>query len=249
MSSCDVRSALERSGKSVFVECRTVARRRIDHAESIESRAVLAPPVQRVTTPPLQLLTPIEMMAAPESSIALVETDDVLHSFEGTPRRPRCSLAEFVTQRRSIESVGGHEVREEATAIEHRARSFGQRTDQHVIVQMRFTVSIHAVRESHDARPSSRVVAVLAATPVAHDQRVLLEIVKSRGHRRAVCRDYARPVFGIDRQQNGRGSRSGDDDVVAEDRRSLRCAQHLADGARIAGVAASSEPPTGFSVA
>jgi len=158
--------------------------------------------VQRVTTSPLQLLTSICVMTAPESSVALVEANDVLHSFEGTPRRPRRSLAQFVTQRRSIESVGGHEVREEASAVEHRARSFGQRADQNMIVQMRLTVSIHAVRESHDAGPSSRMVAVLSPAPVTNGERVLLEIVQGRRHRRTMCRDYARPVFGIDRQQN-----------------------------------------------
>ena len=202
MSSCDVRSTFKRPGKSVFVESRTVSRGRIGHAESIEPRTVLTPMVQRVSTSPLQLLTSICVMTAPESSVAFVEANDVLHSFEGPPRRPRRSLAEFVTQRRSIESVGSHEVREEAAAVEHGARSFGQRTDQYVIMQMRLTVSIHAVRESHDAGPPSRMVAVLSPASVANDERVLFEIVQGGRHRRAVRRDDARSVFGIDRQQN-----------------------------------------------
>ena len=70
----------------MLVERRSVPRRRIDHAEGIESGAVITPLLDRVTASPVQFLTPVRVMTSPERPISLIETDDVFDTLERSPR-------------------------------------------------------------------------------------------------------------------------------------------------------------------
>jgi hypothetical protein len=46
-------------------------------------------------TAPRELLAAFCVMTSPQRAMTFVKSDDVLNSFKGTPRRPRCSLREF----------------------------------------------------------------------------------------------------------------------------------------------------------
>jgi len=92
-------------------------------------------------------------------------------------------------------------MREETTTVEYGARSFGQRTDQYMVVQMGLAVSIHAVRETNDVAPAAGPITILSPASVSHHERVRLEIVNGRSHRRAMRRHDARTEFRVDRQE------------------------------------------------
>ena len=110
----------------------------------------------------MQLLAALGVVPAPERPVPLVESDDVLDALERSPRTSTACAREFVPQRRSIERVGGTSVRVQSRARPARYASLGPRADEHVVVQMRFTVTIDAVGESRQPAPVRRRVAVLA---------------------------------------------------------------------------------------
>lgn len=241
-------ASFERSREAVFVERRTVTRRHVKDDLRGESLLIGTPRRARVISLPVEFLTPFSVVTTPESSVPLVESGDVLNTVEGTPRRPRSALCQFVTKGGSIEGVGSERVGEESSTIEHRARLFGLCTNEDVIVEMRFAVPIDPVRKAHDASPSTTLVAITAVSTVAYDERMLLEVGNRRTHGFAMGRDDARTVVGIDGNENRDGSRGGHDDVVTLDGGALRRAEHTAHVARISRIATTAQPPTGAAV-
>jgi hypothetical protein len=69
-----------------------------------------------------------------------------------------------------------------------------------VIVQVWLAVSIHAMGEGNNAFPPCLVLAIVTVSPIAHDERSILQIVHRRAHGRAVRVDDASRVEGIDRK-------------------------------------------------
>jgi hypothetical protein len=65
----------------------------------------------------------------------------------------------------------------ERATVENVPGVVGSRTDEYVIVKMRFTVSIETVGKTHDAPPTSAFVSFLTSASVPHDQCTLLEIL------------------------------------------------------------------------
>jgi hypothetical protein len=70
-----------------------------------------------------------------------------------------------------------------------------------MVVQVRLAVSIHAVRETNGPAPATSPITILSPATVSHHERVLLEVVNCRAHRRAMRRHDARSVFRVDRQE------------------------------------------------
>src|SRR5271168_4034058 len=99
------------------------------------------------------------MVSGLQRAVPLVESDDVLHTFKGAPGRPRRALGQLVTQRGSIEGVGGQRVRVERSSVEHITLPLWPGTHQHVIVKVRFAVTVESVSEADDVFPSGRPVA------------------------------------------------------------------------------------------
>jgi hypothetical protein len=109
-------------------------------------------------------------------------------------------------------------MREETATVQYGPRCFGERADEHVVVQMRLAVSIHPVRETDDSAPAAGSITVLTPASVSHHERVLLEVVDRRPHRRSMRGHDARSVFRVNRQEYRGRSGCGDHDVIAQDR-------------------------------
>ena len=169
----DIVATLQRAGEAVLVEYVAYSWR-VEHPERHEALRVAFPRGDGGGSVPRELLAAIAVVPRPERAVPLVETDHSLHTFEGTPRRPRRALGEFVAQRRAIERIGGRGVRVEGARIEHGALPFGSGTDEDVIVEMGFAVAVQAVSETDHAAPSCRRLIVTPATTVAHHERSIL---------------------------------------------------------------------------
>ena len=166
-------------------------------------------------------------MSSPQRPVALVQTDHLLNSLKRTPRRPTRTLCQFIAKRRAIQGVGGCDVSEECATIEHAARFMRTSADQHVIMEMWFCVPIDAVREAHDLAPTTPLVTIHPTSAIAHDQRTFLEVRHRRAHRRPMRINYGSRVLGVEGDENRYGTRSGEDQVVADHRRSVSTGEHL----------------------
>jgi hypothetical protein len=183
------------------------------------------------------------VVARPEGAVPLVESNHSLDALEGTPRRPRCATAQFVAQRRPIEGVARAEVCIECPRVNHIALVRRSRAYQHVIVEMRLTVSIHSVGKTHHTLPLRRPLTILTASAISHDQGVLFEVGHRGSHRRAMCVDHAASTVGVKRKENRDGPRGCDHEVVARHFRSLARDERSLDARGITSVALSAKPP------
>jgi hypothetical protein len=153
-----------------------------DHAEWSISSEVARPRPHCLFPRPRQFFSAIAMVARPQCPIPLIKSRHSLHSFKGAPRRPRRARVQLVTQRRAIERVGGERVRVQRSRVKDVPLTFGPSADQHVIVEVWFTMTVHSMGERDNAFPASRLLTVVTVTSIAHDERSVFEIVHRCSH-------------------------------------------------------------------
>jgi hypothetical protein len=154
-----------------------------------------------------------------------------------------------VTKRRSVERIGRVGVGVESPRVKDVALVLGTRTNENVVVQMRFAVTVEAVGETDYPLPGGRLVSIEAATTISNDERALLEVLHGRAHGRSMGVDDATGVLRIDGEQHRNRSRRRDHEVVAHDGRTVARDEHARDIRRITGVTTPPQPPARSGVA
>ena len=198
-----------------------------------------------------QLLAAIGVVTPPQRSVPLVEPRDVLDAVERTatpPRRPLGRARGAATPDRAR--------RRRARARRASARRApcvapaGPRADQHVVVQVRLTVAIDAVGETHDR---STIVAGSSTVVAARRSRTTSGALV-RGSRsprpptRGARRRRRRRARRVQREQDRDRPRRRDDDVVADDA-GRGCVRRVTTSATFSASTVAAEPPLRVTVA
>jgi hypothetical protein len=119
VSSGHVVSTFERAGETVLVQYVALTAGYGYDTERFKAGEVARPGAHRLVASPRELLASVAVVSRPQRPVPFVESDDSLNTFKGTPRRPRRTRRQFMTQRCTIERVGGTGVSEEGTRVEN----------------------------------------------------------------------------------------------------------------------------------
>ena len=116
------------------------------------------PLFKNLLTRPVSLFGSPRSLPGPYSPGPFVYPLDHFNATKVSPRFSNTTFRQATPHFRPIERIGGFRVRLERTTVEHSPTMLGQSRNEHVIVEMGFTLSIHPVSESNHRPPASALI-------------------------------------------------------------------------------------------